>query len=149
MIGDYLNRMLSPRSGTFDRLPGSRSWNLRFPLLSFATAWRELARRLHSLFGGSPCTGGLPLDPLSWFGRPCARENSDHRSDLVVLSASHTSRLHSFGVVFVDFDKEYFKNQDFRQNVSNPARCSAFFMYTLFLLKNKSSWRNIGFTVPK
>ena len=57
------------------------------------------------------------------------------------------SRLHSFGVVFVDFDKEYFKNQDFRQNVSNPARCSAFFMYTLFFLKNKTSWRNLGFTV--
>ena len=47
----------------------------------------------------------------------------------------------------MDFDKEYINNQDFRQNVSNPARCSAFFMYILFLLKIKSSWRNLGFTV--
>ena len=63
---------------------------------------------------------------------------------------NHTvNLLHSFGVVFVDFDKEYLKNQDFRQNISNPARCSAFFMYTLFFLENRSSWRNIGFTVPK
>ena len=47
---------------------------------------------------------------------------------------NHTvNRLYSFGVVFVDFDKEYLKIQDFRQNISNPARSSAFFMYTFFL----------------
>ena len=63
---------------------------------------------------------------------------------------NHTvNRLHSFGVVFVDFDKEYQKTQDFRQNISNPARCSAFFMYIHFLLENKSAWRNLGFTVKK
>ena len=52
-------------------------------------------------------------------------------------------------MVFVDFDREYLNFQDFRQNISNPARPSAFFMtlYTLFLLKNKSSRRNLGFTV--
>ena len=35
----------------------------------------------------------------------------------------------------------------FRQNILNPARSSAFFMYTLFLLRSKSSRRNLGFTV--
>ena len=50
-------------------------------------------------------------------------------------------------MVFVDFDREYLNFQDFRQNISNPARSSAFFMYTFFLLEIKSSWRNLGFTV--
>ena len=29
----------------------------------------------------------------------------------------------------------------------NPARSSAFFMYTVFFLESKSSWRNLGFTI--
>ena len=50
-------------------------------------------------------------------------------------------------MVFVDFDKENINIQDFRQNISSPARSSAFFMYTVFFLQVKSSWRNIGFTI--
>ena len=51
-------------------------------------------------------------------------------------------------MVFVDFDKETINIQDFHQNISNRARSSAFFMYTVFfLLEIKSSWRNLGFTV--
>ena len=50
-------------------------------------------------------------------------------------------------MVFVDFDKENINIQDFRQNISNRARSSAFFMYTVFFLEIKSSWRNFGFTV--
>ena len=49
---------------------------------------------------------------------------------------NHTvNRWHSFGVVFEYFDKEYQNNQDFWQNISNPACCSAFFTYTLFYWK--------------
>ena len=48
---------------------------------------------------------------------------------------------------FVNFDRENINTQDFRQNISNRARSSAFFMYTVFFLEIKSSWRNIGFTV--
>ena len=50
-------------------------------------------------------------------------------------------------MVFVDFDRENINIQDFRQNISNRARSSAFFMYTVFFLEIKSSWRNLGFTV--
>ena len=50
-------------------------------------------------------------------------------------------------MVFVDFDKENINIQDVHQNISNPARSSAFFMYTVFFLEIKSSWRNIGFSV--
>ena len=37
--------------------------------------------------------------------------------------------------------------QDFRQNKLSPAHSSAFFMYTLFLVRSKSYFRNLGFTV--
>ena len=50
-------------------------------------------------------------------------------------------------MVFVDFDKEDVNFHDFRQNILNPARCSSFFMYTLFFLEIKPEWRNLGFTV--
>ena len=57
--------------------------------------------------------------------------------------------LHSFPVVFVDFDKEDVNFHDFRQNILNPARCCAFFMYTLCFLEIKPVWRNLGFTCRK
>ena len=61
---------------------------------------------------------------------------------------NHTvNKLYSFGMVFVNFNKEYLKFQDFRQNILYPTRSFAFFMYTLFLLRSESSWRNRGFTV--
>ena len=37
--------------------------------------------------------------------------------------------------------------QDFRQNKLSPARSSAFFMYTVFLVRSKSYWSNLGFSV--
>ena len=99
----------------------------------------------------SDCTEGLPLDYTNMFGHLYVHKNEIHSLDLTMTTRTDTrlaTDLKSVqNTVFVDFDKEYLKNQDFRQNVSNPARCSAFFMYTLFLLINKSSWRNIGFTV--
>ena len=77
--------------------------------------------------------------------RPSNSQNSSSTSYLKIfelevendINARTVTKLHSYGVVFKDFDKEYQKNQDFGQNISNPARCSAFFMYALFLLKNK------------
>ena len=51
---------------------------------------------------------------------------------------NHTvNTLHSFPVVFVEFDKEDVNFHDFRQNILNPARCCAFFMYTLFFWKSR------------
>ena len=63
------------------------------------------------------------------------------------LRKPHSKSIVQFWGSFCGFWQGILKKQDFRQNISNPARCSAFFMYTLFLLKNKSSWRNLGFTV--
>ena len=68
--------------------------------------------------------------------------------DIVNSLGNHTvNSLHSFSMVFVDFDREDVNFQDFFQNVLHPTRSSAFFMYTIFFLDIKSSWRNIGFTV--
>ena len=49
--------------------------------------------------------------------------------------------------VFVGFGEEDLNVQDFRQNKLSPARSSAFFMYTVFLVRSKSYWRNLGFSV--
>ena len=53
--------------------------------------------------------------------------------DIVNSSGNHTvNNLHSFSVVFIDFDREDLNFQDFCKNISNPTRSSAFFMYTVF-----------------
>ena len=74
-------------------------------------------------------------------------EKSASRERQLLRKPHSINTLHSFPVVFVDFDKEDVNFHDFRQNILNPARCCAFFMYTLFFLEIKPEWRNLGFTV--
>ena len=59
--------------------------------------------------------------------------------DIANSLGNHTvNNLHIFSVVFVGFDRENINTQDFRQNISNPARSSTFFMYTVFFFWKSS-----------
>ena len=76
------------------------------------------------------------------------RANSENTWTFVNSLGNHTvNNLHSFSVVFVDFDRENVNFHEFCQNILDPARSSAFFMYTIFFLEIKSSWINLGFSV--
>ena len=82
----------SPRSGTFDRLPGNRSLDFEFCIQYIsATASGEPVRWLHCLSGRSHCAGGLPLDPLSWFGGLGAGGKSDYLPTLPFSSDVSTN----------------------------------------------------------
>ncbi len=71
-----------------------------------------------------------------------------YHADLISSLTNHTVNIfRDFWEVFVGFQDFRQHIQDFRQNKLSPARPSAFFMYTMFFVKNYSCWRNIGFSV--